>query len=649
MVMVANPWHAMRTYILAVFCLLFSVLALGQNKTPLLERDINLTVTNQPLSVAFDKISAQTGVTFSYSPSVVNTNKIVTVKASNKSVREVLALVLDDNIAYKANGKYIILTKAEAPGKKVTVSGYVYDKNTGKKVPNTSVYDEKSMTSAVTNEYGYYELEVPKKEPTVKLNVKKNEFSDTSVSLVPIKNQLVEINIEPAPSVSPYVDSLKHNKFQEAADRFFKNAKGFINTVNIKDTIYRRFQLSFLPFMGTNHKLSANVINQVSLNVLGGYSLGTNGFEAGGIFNINRRSMQGFQSGGIFNIVGGQAKGFQAGGIFNTVGGSFSGLQSGGIFNIVSGSFKGFQAAGIFNMARDTFSGFQAGGLLNYTNGPANGFKAAGLANINYGDTRGFAAAGLTNISAKQMMGVSAAGLFNYSHNHINGAQIAGLFNYADNLTNTAQIAGLLNFSLRQSGSIQLAGLLNYATNVKGLQLAPFNFADTVSTGVPIGVASFVRKGVHQLELSADELLFTQAAFRTGAQYFHNTFSIGVSLNDTQSPLWMLGYGVGTSFKLSNRFKLDIDLSYNHISKGAFNTNVNFLNRLYIGPEFAVAKWFKIAVGPTFNLFLSDSLQPDYAAVYSTLAPYSFTDYTATSNNLNIKWWVGGKVALRFF
>jgi type II secretory pathway component GspD/PulD (secretin) len=152
----------MKRYILALFCLVFSVLAMGQSKTPLLERDINLNITNQPLSVAFDKIAAQTGVTFSYSPSLVNTNKIVSVKATNKSVREVLALMLDDNVAYKASGKYIILSKAETPGKKVTVSGYVYDKNSGKKVPNTSVYDEKSMTSAVTNEYGYYELEVPK-------------------------------------------------------------------------------------------------------------------------------------------------------------------------------------------------------------------------------------------------------------------------------------------------------------------------------------------------------------------------------------------------------------------------------------------------------------------------------------------------------
>jgi hypothetical protein len=648
MAMVANSITSMGRYILAIFCLLFSLAIMGQSNVPLLERNISVSFQNQPLSAVLDKIAAQSGITFSYSPTLVNTNKIVTVKASNKSVREVLALVLDDNVACKASGKYVILSKAETPGKKVTVSGYVYDKNTGKKVPNTSVYDEKSMTSAVTNQYGYYELEVPRKAPSVKLNVKKNEFSDTTVSLTPIKNQLVEINIEQAPPVSPYIDSLRKNNFQAATDRFFKNAKGFINTVNIKDTISRRFQISFLPYMGTNHLLSANVINRTSINILGGYSLGNNGFEVGGIFNINRRSMAGFQAGGIFNIVGGPAKGFQTGGIFNTVNGSFNGFQTAGTINMVKDTFRGFQASGLINYVGGSMKGFQAAGLVNVTKGKADGFKAAGLFNINADTSRGFNAAGLANISARTYTGAAVAGLFNYSHIHKGGAQIAGLFNYADRLSGTAQIAGLMNIAFRQSGGIQLAGLLNFAADVKGLQLAPFNFSDTCSSGVPIGIASFVRKGVHQLELSGDELLFTTLSFRTGTRHFHNIFSAGISLTDIQSPIWSIGYGAGTSFKLSKRFNLDVDLTYSHLSKGPFNTNVNFLNKLYIGPEFAITRKVRVALGPTFNLFLADATQADYPTLFSTLAPYSFNNYT-TTNNLNIKWWIGGKLAFRFF
>jgi hypothetical protein len=622
----------MGKFILAYLLLLLSFVAQAQN-VPLLERNLNISIDNLPVAQALDKIAAQGNFTFSYTPSVLP-QKNITLTARNKSVRQVLAMALGNDVSYKASGKYIILSKApEKPGKKITVSGYVYDKNSGKKVPNTSVYDEKTMTSAVTNQYGYYEIEVPSKSTNLQLNVKKDEYGDTILSL-PIKNQLVEITIQPADTATPYTGNITPpNPFKEVGAKFFKSAKGFINTVNIKDTINRRFQLSFLPYMGTNHKLSANVVNQVSVNVLGGYSLGNKGAEFGGIFNINRRGMQGFQAGGIFNINGASSSGFQAGGIFNTV----------------SGSYKGFQAGGISNMVRDTFSGFQAAGLINFVGGTFNGFQAAGLINFANGHATGFKAAGLANISAKQHTGATAAGLFNYAYYQNNGAQIAGLFNMANNLSRTAQIAGLCNIAFKKSGTVQLAGLFNYATNVTGLQLAPFNFADTVSKGIPIGVASFVRKGLHQLELSADELLFTNLSFRTGILGFHNIFSAGVQLTNTQSPLWSIGYGIGTGFRLSKRFNFDIDLTYSHISKGAFNTDVNFLNRLYLGPEFAITRKIRVALGPTVNLFLSDTQSPDYAAIYSGLAPYTFSNYTATQNNLNIKWWVGGKVAIRFF
>lgn len=638
----------MGKFILAYILLLLPVFAQAQN-VPLLERNLNISIDNMPVAQALDKIAAQGNFTFSYTPSVLP-QKNITLTARNKSVRQVLAMALGNEVSYKASGKYIILSKApEKPGKKVTVSGYVYDKNSGKKVPNTSVYDEKTMTSAVTNQYGYYEIEVPTKSTNLQLNVKKDEYGDTIVSL-PIKNQLVEITIQPADTATPYTGKIAPpNPFKEVGAKFFKGAKGFINTVNIKDTINRRFQISFLPYMGTNHKLSANVVNQVSVNVLGGYSLGNKGAEFGGIFNINRRGMQGFQAGGIFNINGASSSGFQAGGIFNTVSGSYKGFQAGGIINMVRDTFSGFQAAGLFNFVGGTFNGFQAAGLINFTKGNVRGFKAAGLLNIDAGQTTGFKAAGLANISAKQHTGATAAGLFNYAYYQKNGAQIAGLFNMANNLSNTAQIAGLCNIAFKKSGAVQLAGLFNYATQVTGLQLAPFNFADTVSKGIPIGVASFVRKGLHQLELSADELLFTNLSFRTGILGFHNIFSAGIQLTDTQSPIWSIGYGIGTGFKISQRFNFDIDLTYSHISKGGFNTDVNFLNRLYLGPEFAITRKIRVALGPTVNLFLSDIQSADYAAVYSGLAPYSFSNYTAAQNNLNIKWWVGGKVAIRFF
>ena len=47
------------------------------------------------------------------------------------------------------------------------------------------------------------------------------------------------------------------------------------NVENIRDTLYREIQISLLPFVGTNGAMSGNVINDFSINMFGGYSLGS--------------------------------------------------------------------------------------------------------------------------------------------------------------------------------------------------------------------------------------------------------------------------------------------------------------------------------------------------------------------------------------
>lgn len=611
--------------ILLITCALF---VNAQRPVPALEKEISITLTNVPLGTALEKIANQAGFVFSYNPTLINTNKVVSLKADKKSVREVLAMLLGETISYRSNGMYVILSKAEAK-KKVVVSGYVYDKNTGKKLPNTTVYDANTMSSSISNDYGYYEITLPKKEEKVNLVAAKNTYADTAFSVSTAQNQMVQIDIEPAPT-----DSLMPtNPFREAGAKFLKGFKAFVNNINVKDTLNRRFQLSLLPYVGSNGLLSGNVINQLSFNLIGGYSYGNKGAEFGGIFNINRRNVSGFQGGGIFNVVGG----------------SFDGFQAAGILNSTKQNFNGFQSAGIMNIAGDTVRGFQAAGMFNLALGPVQGFQAAGFMNINTDTVRAFSAAGFANIASKKHIGVQTAGLFNYSTSHTNGAQIAGLFNSSLDLHNTGQIAGLMNFSARRSGVIQLAGLLNYATELHGLQLGLLNITDTCTKGTQIGLLCVERKGVHQIELSTDEMLFANLAIRTGTHGFHNIFSGGLYLQDTQSPIWSIGYGVGTSIKMHKRWYFDIDLTYNHISKGAFNTNVNFLNKLYLGPEFAITKKVKLAFGITGNLFLSNTLQTDYTGTFANFAPYVINEYTSASADLNIKWWLGGKVAIRFF
>ena len=84
------------------------------------------------------------------------------------------------------------------------------------------------------------------------------------------------------------------------------------NVQNISDTLYRDIQISLLPFVGSNNGLSGNTINNYSINMLGGYSLGTRQIELGFFFNIDRGDVSWLQIGGVGNLVGRNVYGVQA-------------------------------------------------------------------------------------------------------------------------------------------------------------------------------------------------------------------------------------------------------------------------------------------------------------------------------------------------
>lgn len=410
------------------------------------------------------------------------------------------------------------------------------------------------------------------------------------------------------------------------------NTSDTTKKVVANDTIYQNGQISLVPYFGTNGINAAKTINRFSLNILGGYSMGTNGFEAGGFMNTNKVDIRGFQAAGFVNIVGRNVTGFQAAGFVNVVGKNVQGFQSAGFVNVVGGMYKGFQAAGFANVNRHNTQGFQAAGFVNVL-----------------GDTTtGATLAGYVNVCKTHSAGAMIAGVINYAHYKSNGAQIAGLINHADTSSRNVQIAGLMNINAKGVTTTQIGGLINYTKHLNGLQLGFLNYADTVSGGVPIGFLSIVRKGVHQIELSFDELLFLNASFRTGTRQFHNIITSGISVLGGKNLMWTFGYGAGTSARLSKRTNLDIDITVNHINKGKFNQSNSNITKFYLGLEVAATKNFKVAFGPTFNVYVADTKGPKYSELYDDIAPYSIYSNTY-SNGYNIKGWIGGKIALRFF
>jgi len=588
----------------------------AEGYVPPLEREVNLKLDNESVSATLTKIQEQTQVIFSYQASLLNSSELVSVTIERKTVREVLAIVLPKNIVYKTRDNYIILKEKPVTQNitKTQISGYVYDKTTEKKVPHVTIYDKTTLKSATTDEFGFYSMTVP--AGTSSITVNKENYQDTIMALPSAnENGVLNFTIQPKYFIDNLRDSLfwreRRAEVNAFSQKMMNKFQGYVHTINVKDTISRRFQVSFLPFVGTNHRLSGRVYNNLSFNVLGGYARGLNGFELAGLFNIEEENVSGAQIAGLFNIVGDSVRGSQIAGLMNINGKSVEGFQAASLMNINEGEQKGFQAAGLMNI-NERSTGTSVAGLMNISNS-AKGAQIASLANIN--DT-------------------------------LEGIQVAGLFNLARYGRRTVQIAGLFNTNDTGTTHLQISSFVNTTSHLAGVQIGILNFADSAS-GIPLGLLSFVKKGIHQVELSADEVFYTNLSLRTGVNSFYNILSVGLQPGSA-SPLWQVGYGIGTSVKISSRWKIDLTGSVHHISKGQFYFAANELYKVYVGAEFKVGKKFAIAAGPTFNFYITDALLPDYTSNYSKIGPNPIFNHT-DSYSYNRKGWVGARVALRFF
>lgn len=273
--------------------------------------------------------------------------------------------------------------------------------------------------------------------------------------------------------------------------------------------------------------------------------------------------------------------------------------------------------------------------------------QMAGLGNVNLGPANGVQVAGFANINTRQADGALVAGFGNFANGRSHGVQVAGFANVHTKSYAGSQIAGFGNVATDSLWGSQIAGVVNVAKYMNGTQLGLINVSKRM-TGVPIGLVSIVGNGYHQIELSADEVFYTNVAFRTGVRQFYNILTAGLQpqlLADTAN-VWTFGYGVGTARRAARWLHVNIDVTAQHINQGRFTEALSLLNKVHIGLDWRPARKFSIYTGITLNGYLTRTSYPDYPKLFYDYQPTRFREEALGSNTLTM-WW-GGKVALRF-
>ncbi len=570
----------------------------------LLNKVIQISVSNQPIPDVLEIISNKGNFYFSYNSSIIRKDSLVTITPGLRTVRSLLEQLFPQGFEFRESGQYIIirrlplqlslvLKESATNENNYYVSGYVRDNQTGEVVPDASVYEKERLVATLTNRKGYFRIRLKSRYSKAALTISKEFYQDTTVNIRSGYNQEIRITLAPVelqgatvvvgPSNLPAPDSLymaipqpdsstllylykrmDSLRVQKTAlGKFFLSSRLKMQSINLgRFFTVRPVQVSFTPGLSSNGRMNAQVVNNFSFNVLGGYSRGVNGAEIGGIFNLNKKDVKYVQVAGVLNLVGG----------------NMSGLQVGGVHNMVLDSVKGVQVGGVVNFVRGSFTGGQIGGVINYTNHSVTGVQVAGVGNI----------------SGREM----------------NGIQISGVFNYAKRLN--------------------------------GVQIGLINIADS-SDGYSIGLINVVLKGYHKLALYSTDITPFNAAFKTGNHKLYSILLGGVH-PDTGRRVISFGYGIGTERKISKSFSLNIEASTQYLFLGSWEYT-NLLTRGTVNLHWKIGRYFSLFAGPAFNVYQSDQDTKFHGYAH----PIPGESYKSFSLGGNRTGWFGWNAGIHLF
>lgn len=604
--------------------------SIGTAETPpaslsntILERKISIDVSNQPLLKVLQLIEQKAYFKFSYNSTLIDESKQVSIKVQNETVAKTVYQLFGDEYKFKEAGNHLIILKNDdkinqADNLKTYFhfTGQITDAFTGEPIAGVSIYDVDSRKARLSDANGFYRMSIESSEGMRGFYFSKVGYYDTTFV---VTSQKIENNIALIP-LNPVIEKLPSTAIstigipveQRPVSKIFIPEESYVHTENLKAIQETRLaQISFIPTWGIGSDLSTNglMINKFSFNVLGGYANGVDGFELGGLFNIDKQNVNGVQIAGIGNLVGGKTSGVQIGGISNIVGDSTSGLQIGGINNFVRGHFNGVQISGISNVVTKGFDGFQLAGINNFVRTSSHGLQISGINNVVM-DT-------------------------------LYGGQIAGIGNWARRGVNRCQISGIVNIAYINTG-IQLTGIYNHANTNNGFQLGLINSC-IKGSGTALGLVSYCQEGYRATEFTVNEMTPVHINFKTGVNKLYNIYSLGAHVID--QPRYMVGLGLGTKVHFGKFFSMSNELITYLVQLENFNSfQGNQLTRYQLTFDFRLSKWFTFFVGPSANFGFSRTVGNDGEYLhFMNYQPLYEGDFSSSQ----MQFWVGAQAGIR--
>lgn len=182
-------------------CIIFFLLIIGLKASLFAQKRITVDVEKRPVIEVLLQIEEQSGYTLSYNPSLLKDFPPVTTKMADEPLEKALNALFDKtDIHAIVQGKYIILKKRP---KEITVSGFIYDRESHESLIAVNVYDRISGRGAVTNNFGFYSLSVPPGK--IALRPSYVGYATESYPATPTRDTVIHFFLQPSPLLEEVV------------------------------------------------------------------------------------------------------------------------------------------------------------------------------------------------------------------------------------------------------------------------------------------------------------------------------------------------------------------------------------------------------------------------------------------------------------
>jgi len=163
--------------------------------------------------------------------------------------------------------------------------------------------------------------------------------------------------------------------------------------------------------------------------------------------------------------------------------------------------------------------------------------------------------------------------------------------------------------------------------------------------GASIGFFNHIKKGYRAIEISANEIFYTNLSYKSGTRNFYNIYNAGIDPNNYEK--WSVGVGIGSITKLNKTFAINFELISSAVNETkVWEDELNLLSKINTVMEIKIFKHFSFVAGPAINFHVSAITNSEIGNFSSTIALNPFYENTFGKNQIQM--WIGGRAAFRF-